>query len=194
MTSTPGYYDIGAFVVSSQPEELHQCHHYGSYHFPSGRVVYIVEHSSAQFNQSVLLYHLLPILHHLIRVSEAVAQYGFATTTVLNSPVTAASQIRRTLDFMLQQNKPVYIEVSMAVAGQLMSTQSQPLSSQGQASLQSCGPASYASSSYSQGTTLALSARASQSEHTTNGTSPEDEENSAKAGTCWLCESCLYSD
>ncbi|KAF2655441.1 hypothetical protein K491DRAFT_428094 [Lophiostoma macrostomum CBS 122681] len=168
MSSTPDYSEIGVFVITPQSGELHHCHHYGSHYFPYRRVVYIVEHSSAQFN----------------RVSESVSQYDFAMTTVLNSPATAASQIRRALDSMLYQNKPVYIGVSMAVAGQLMSNPAQHSSPHAQASPQSRGSASYASSAYTQASTLALSPRTSHPGYMTSSvddTSPEDEENSAKA-------------
>ena len=115
------------------------------------------------------------------------SQYDFATMTVLNSPATAASQINRALASMLHQNKPVYIGVSMAVAGQLMATPSEYSSSQEQASPQPRRSASYASSAYTQTTSLELSSRTSQPERVASsedGTSPEDLENSAKAGMC----------
>lgn len=50
MTSTPDVGQIGAFVVSSQPDDLTACYAQGMQYFPNGPVVYIVEHSSAQFD------------------------------------------------------------------------------------------------------------------------------------------------
>jgi TPP-dependent 2-oxoacid decarboxylase len=39
---------------------------------------------------------------------------------ILNSPATAASQINRALDVMVRERRPVYIGLSLAVAGQPM--------------------------------------------------------------------------
>lgn len=44
----------------------------------------------------------------------------FAAATILASPTTVASQVNRVLNTMLYENKPVYIGVSVAVAGQMM--------------------------------------------------------------------------
>lgn len=47
---SPERTDIGAFVVS-RPEELSYCYDQRSFYFPYGPIVYVVEHSSAQFNK-----------------------------------------------------------------------------------------------------------------------------------------------
>jgi hypothetical protein len=45
--------EIGAFVVSSLPDDLANCYYRGSLMFPSGAAVYVVEHGSAQFQEYV---------------------------------------------------------------------------------------------------------------------------------------------
>ncbi|KAF2119647.1 hypothetical protein BDV96DRAFT_642664 [Lophiotrema nucula] len=115
LTSTPNSGNTGTFIVSRAPEDLHACYNRGNLFFPHGSVLYIVEHSSAQFEDSFIASHI-----------------DFAIRTVLNSPATAESQINRAIDTLLFEGKPVYIGLSPAVAGLLM-----PMSSPSQASTSS---------------------------------------------------------
>jgi len=62
----------------------------------------------------------------------ASAQF-FAAATIINSPATAVSQIERVLDTMLRERRPVYIGISVAVAGQPMPGASASRSSRGNA-------------------------------------------------------------
>ncbi|KAF2871693.1 hypothetical protein BDV95DRAFT_607110 [Massariosphaeria phaeospora] len=95
---------VGAFVVSSQAEDLDACYAAGTRLFPWRPVVFVVEHASAQYQD----------------LSQITHGHAFASATVLNSPATAASQINRALTTMLYERKPVYIGISLAVAGQMM--------------------------------------------------------------------------
>ncbi|KAF2475589.1 uncharacterized protein BDR25DRAFT_310938 [Lindgomyces ingoldianus] len=104
MHSNPGPSEIGAFVVSAEEGELTACCNQGTNYFSYRPVVYVVEHASAQFCD----------------LSQLTSRYGFATSTILSSPITVVSQISRILDTMLYESKPVYIGLSLAVAGQPM--------------------------------------------------------------------------
>ncbi|KAF2792522.1 hypothetical protein K505DRAFT_418407 [Melanomma pulvis-pyrius CBS 109.77] len=97
-------YEVGAFVISSQAEDLSESYNGGSLIFPWAPVVYVVEHGSAQFQD----------------LSSITSKHHFAATTILNSPSTASSQIDRVIRVMLRERKPVYIGLSLAVAGQVM--------------------------------------------------------------------------
>lgn len=57
-------------------------------------------------------------------MSDVTANVNFAAATIVNSPSTAASQIDRVLDVMLHESKPVFIGLSLAVAGQILSVPS----------------------------------------------------------------------
>ena len=67
-----------------------------------------------------------------ISISSIASGLDFTIRTVLDSPITAASQIDRALDTVLFEGKSVYIGISSTIAGLLM-----PMSSPSQASTSS---------------------------------------------------------
>jgi len=62
-------------------------------------------------------------------VSDATSNLHFGAATIINSPSTAISQIGRVLDVMINENKTVYIGLSLAIAGQIVSIAQTPRTS-----------------------------------------------------------------
>ena len=112
-------------------------------------MILIGELDSAQFSrydsiQSHMPLHLLFLLTST-SVADVTTNLSFAAATIINSPSTAISQIDRTLDVMMYENKPVYIGLSLAVAGQIISLTQTPSTSGSDASQQyaSASPSAY---------------------------------------------------
>ncbi|KAF2677982.1 hypothetical protein K458DRAFT_409304 [Lentithecium fluviatile CBS 122367] len=130
---SPSGNEVGAFVASSAAGDLSACYEEGRRLFAWRPVIIVSELESAQFTS----------------VGNVTANLHFAAAIIINSPVTAASQINRVLDVMLYESKPVFIGLSLAVAGQIMSLpQTVPSTSGGNASGQyaSCADAAVAMS------------------------------------------------
>jgi TPP-dependent 2-oxoacid decarboxylase len=93
-------------------------------------VILINELDSAQFIRYVALHsrehsHTVPPLNYP-SVTDVTSNLNFAAATIISNPATAVSQISRVLDVMMYESKPVFIGLSLAVAGQIISISQTP--------------------------------------------------------------------